>query len=249
MRSDVVSTSDLCQSSVCGHNNNGSLFWFKSSVQVREAFNVQHVNFINEQDSWNNLSSSFFSPLSYFLINLISNLWLDFSNVSREQCQKALSSWVNDINLMKSDSMNNLFSLMQLSLRTLHISLPASNSIKIAMPCKRSAQLGHLSTRLINCDDVSRLNFLFSNTLNHLLPKVVHSLHLCGLESDFASLGSWSGWLVDFNLKDLSFDDLSFFSNSDSYWFSKGLTKCFGFWHFERKYLRTWKHCKWNVFS
>jgi hypothetical protein len=40
------------------------------------------VDLINEEDTWHNFGTAFFSPLSYLLIDLFSNLWLDFTNIS-----------------------------------------------------------------------------------------------------------------------------------------------------------------------
>ena len=80
------------------------------------------MDLINEKDTWHDLSSSLFSPLGNFLIDLLSDLWLDLSNISSEQGHKTLGSRVDNINLVKSDSMDNLLSLLKFSLWALHIS-------------------------------------------------------------------------------------------------------------------------------
>jgi hypothetical protein len=42
------------------------------------------VDLINEEDAWHDFSTAFFSPLSYFLINLLSDLGLNFTNITSE---------------------------------------------------------------------------------------------------------------------------------------------------------------------
>jgi hypothetical protein len=58
------------------------------------------MDLIDEEYTWNDLSSSFFSPLSDFLVNLLSDLWLDFSNISSEKGQESLGSTVNNIDFV-----------------------------------------------------------------------------------------------------------------------------------------------------
>lgn len=44
------------------------------------------MNFIDEEDTWYDFSTAFFSPFSYLLVNLLSDFWLDFTNISSEEC-------------------------------------------------------------------------------------------------------------------------------------------------------------------
>jgi hypothetical protein len=85
MGSIIVCASDLGHSSVCCHHDNRSLLRLESSVEIGEAFNVKHVNLVDEENTRNNFSSSFFSPLSNFLIDLVSDLRLNLSDVSSEE--------------------------------------------------------------------------------------------------------------------------------------------------------------------
>jgi hypothetical protein len=82
MRTSVVCASNLSNTSVSSHNNNWGLIAFKSSVEEGEAFNIEHVDLIDEEDTRDDLSSAFFSPFSYFLVNLLSNFRFNFSNIT-----------------------------------------------------------------------------------------------------------------------------------------------------------------------
>jgi hypothetical protein len=88
------------------------LIAFKSSVQVGEALNIKHVNFVDEKYARNNFSSAFLTPFSNFLIDLFADFWFNFADITRKECHETLSSGVDNIDLMKSDSMNDLFSLL-----------------------------------------------------------------------------------------------------------------------------------------
>jgi hypothetical protein len=96
------------------------------------------MDLINEQNSWHNLSSTFLSPFSNFLINLLSNLWLNFSNVSCKESQKSLSSGVDDIDFMKSNCMNNFLSLLEFSFWALHKAGLWSNVVVVSRAGERA---------------------------------------------------------------------------------------------------------------
>jgi len=92
MRRHVVCTSDLCDSSVRCHDDDRSLVTFKCSVQEGEALDVKHVNLINEKNTWDDFSAALFSPFCDFLVNLFSYFGLNFTDVTSEECHKALSA-------------------------------------------------------------------------------------------------------------------------------------------------------------
>jgi hypothetical protein len=50
------------------------------------------MHLINEEDTWNDFSSSFFSPFGDFLVDLFSDFRLDFTNISGKKCHETLSS-------------------------------------------------------------------------------------------------------------------------------------------------------------
>ena len=80
----IVGSSDLGDTTVCCHDDNGCLVTFESSIKVREAFDIEHVHLIDEEHTWNDFSSAFFSPFGHFLIDLFSNFWFDLTNVTSE---------------------------------------------------------------------------------------------------------------------------------------------------------------------
>jgi len=78
------------------------------------------VDLVDEEDTRNDFSTSLFAPLSNLLINLLSHLRFNFTDVSCKKSQKALSSAVNNVDFMQCHSMNNLLSLLELTFRALN---------------------------------------------------------------------------------------------------------------------------------
>ena len=165
----VVGTTDVCDSSVCSQNYNRCSFTFKGSVEEGKAFHIKHVDLINKKDSRNNFSLTFLSPFCNLLINLFSNFLGNFTGSTWKQSQKSLGTRVNDINFMKTHSMNDFFSFFNLAFGTVHKSGLRSHSIIIRCPCEASSCFGNFSWSFIDCDDISSDYFLFLNCLNHFL--------------------------------------------------------------------------------
>jgi len=126
------------------------------------------MDLINEKDTWHNLSSSLFSPFGHFLVDLFSHLWLDFSDISSKKSHKSLGSRVNNINLMESDGMDHLFSLLKLTLWALHVSGLWPTVVEVAGSCEGTTQLRNLTRSLVDGDDVTAHNFFFLDGLDHL---------------------------------------------------------------------------------
>ncbi len=169
---------------------------------------------INEEDTRDDLSTALFSPLSNFLVNLFTNFRFNFTNVTSEKSHETLGSRVDDIDFVKSDCVDNFLTLLELAFWALHEAGLRANIVEIRAARKRATQLGNFAASLVNCDDVACHNFLLGDGFNHLGTQVVDGLHLGCLEGDLASLGSAGDGLVDFNVNNLTFNDLSFFSDS-----------------------------------
>ena len=175
------------------------------------------MDLINEENTWDDFSAPFFSPFCNFLINLFSDLGLNLTDVSSEECHEALGARVDDIDLVKGHSMNNLLALLELTFRALNESRLRSNIIVVRLAGERSTQLGDFAARLINGDDVTSHNLLLGDAFNHLGAQVVDGLHLCRLKGDLSGLRPRANGLVNFDLDDLSFDNLCLFTNADTY--------------------------------
>jgi len=141
MRRLVVGASDLGDTSVGGHHHDGGGVTFEGSVQERVALDIEHMHLIDEQNTWHDFCSSFLTPLGNLLVNLLSDLGLDFTNVSSEEGHESLSSRVDDVNFVKGDGMHDLLSLLELSLRALNVSSLRSGVVEVTASCETSSKL------------------------------------------------------------------------------------------------------------
>lgn len=159
----IVSSSDLGNTSVSGHHNDWCLVRLESSVQEREAFDIEHMDLIDEEDTWDNLCASLFSPLGDFLVDLLSDFGLDFSNISCEQGHESLRPRVDDIDFVECHGVHDLLSLLQLTLGALHESSLWSLVIEVAGSGEGFTQLRNLSGGLVDGDDVTSHDLLLLN--------------------------------------------------------------------------------------
>jgi len=98
------------------------------------------MDLIDEQDTWNDLSSAFFSPFSNFLINLFSDFWFNFTDITSEKSHETLSSGVDNINFVKSNSVNDFFSLLEFTFWALDVSSLWSGVIEITASSEGSSK-------------------------------------------------------------------------------------------------------------
>ena len=92
MRRLHISSSDLTDAPVGSEHDDRSQVALQCSIEVGEALDVKHVHLVNEQHTWDDLGATLLSPLSNFLINLLADLRLDFTNISGKESHKSLSS-------------------------------------------------------------------------------------------------------------------------------------------------------------
>ena len=131
MRGHVISSSNFGDTTVGGHDHDWCLITLKSSVKEREAFDVEHMDLIDEEDTWDDLSTAFFSPLGDLLVDLLANFRLDFTDITREKSHEALGSGIDDIDLMECDGVHDFLSLLKFTFWALNESGLWSNIIVV----------------------------------------------------------------------------------------------------------------------
>ena len=99
------------------------------------------MDLIDEENTRYDFSTAFLSPFSYLLVNLLSDFWLDLTNISSKECKESLSSAIDNIDFMQSNSVNYFLSLLQLSLWALNEPGLGSNIVVITASSERSAKL------------------------------------------------------------------------------------------------------------
>jgi len=122
-----VSRSHLCSSdftntSVGSQNDDRSEIAFKGSIQVGEALNIEHVDLINEQDTWNELSDTVIYVFVDDFVDFKSQFLGDFGFLwsinlthQRKEIVTTLRTSVGHIEIVEGDILNNFFFLVNIS--------------------------------------------------------------------------------------------------------------------------------------
>ena len=97
---------------------------------------------------------------------------------------------------MQCHSVNHLFSLLNLTFRTIYESCLRAHCVVLWSPRKTSSRFRNLARSLIDCDHITCNYFLFLNGLNHLLTQIINRLHLSRFKRNFTSF-----WSRSFNKK------------------------------------------------
>ena len=75
-------TNILGDSSIGSHDQHRSHVSLQGAVQEGETLNIQHMYFVYEEHARHNLRFTLLSPFSYFSVDLLAHLWLDFSRIT-----------------------------------------------------------------------------------------------------------------------------------------------------------------------
>mmetsp|Transcript_97037 Transcript_97037/g.274490 ORF Transcript_97037/g.274490 Transcript_97037/m.274490 type:complete len:428 (-) Transcript_97037:7-1290(-) len=207
----VVGASDICDSSIRGHDDDWRRLRLKGPVKKRETFDVQHVNLVDEQHPGHNVCLALLAPFRDLCIDLLPDLPLNLASVTGEECEEALLPAVDHIDLMQVHRVHHLFPLLQLTLRALHEARLRPHRIVVAGSGEGATEQRNLPRRLVDCDDVTCLDALFLYRFYHLLAQVVHGFHLCCLQRHLSESGSLPvRRALDLDLHHLALDQLGF---------------------------------------
>mmetsp|Transcript_13014 Transcript_13014/g.50886 ORF Transcript_13014/g.50886 Transcript_13014/m.50886 type:complete len:477 (-) Transcript_13014:125-1555(-) len=240
----VVRAADLRDAAVGGHHQHRRHVVFQRAVEVGEALDVEHVNLVDEEDAGDDVRLTFLPPLGDFRVNLLANLRADLAGVAREERQETLRPAVDHVDLVQGDDVDNLLSLLKLALGALHEFGLRAHGVVVAAPGERPAQLGDPAAHLIDRDDVAGADLLLVQGLDHLLPEVVHRLHLRRLQRELAHLRRRAGRRrpVDLDLDNLALDDLRLLLDLDADRLAERLGQGLGLGHLHREDLRAGHH-------
>mmetsp|Transcript_72435 Transcript_72435/g.100636 ORF Transcript_72435/g.100636 Transcript_72435/m.100636 type:complete len:228 (-) Transcript_72435:164-847(-) len=173
---------------------------------------------------------------------------LDLTRVTGKKRQEALLSTIDHVNFVQIHSVHHLFAFLQLTLRALNEARLRSHGIIVSGPGKRSAQQRDFAGGLVDGNDITSLDLLLLDGFNHLLPQIIHRLHLGGLQGHLTKgCGLAIRWALNFDLDDLSLDDFGFFSYSYTNRSAESLCECLGLRHLQRENLRASQHREWRI--
>mmetsp|Transcript_27388 Transcript_27388/g.69692 ORF Transcript_27388/g.69692 Transcript_27388/m.69692 type:complete len:387 (+) Transcript_27388:657-1817(+) len=238
----VVRAADACDAAVGGDHEHRSKVGLERAVQVREALDVEHVHLVDEEDAWHDLRLALLPPLGDLLVNLVAHLSFDLAGVASKQGEEALLPRVDHIHLVQRHHVHHLLTFLQLTLWRLYELCVRPHGVVVARAGERAAEHGDAAGRLVDRDDVTRLHLLLRQRVDHLLPEVVHGLHLRRLECELARLGCSCRRphrrAIDLNLDNLALDDLGLLLNAHADRPPERLRQRLRLVHLEREDLR-----------
>mmetsp|Transcript_6849 Transcript_6849/g.19132 ORF Transcript_6849/g.19132 Transcript_6849/m.19132 type:complete len:353 (+) Transcript_6849:536-1594(+) len=248
MRTLVLRATDLGNPSVGRNDQDGGHVGFQRPIQEGEALHIEHVHLIDEQDAGNDGGPSLLAPFGHLGIDLIPHLALDLAGISREQGQETLLPGIDDINLVQTYGVDDLLSLLQLPLWTLHEASLGPHGIVVSAAAEGTAELADLSAGLVNGDNVAGRHLLLGEGVDHLGPEVVHGLHLRRAEGETSALleptprgallgGSDGG--IDLNFHHLALDDFGLLEYPNADGPAEGLRQHLRLGHFQAEHLRS----------
>ena len=184
------SASDLTNTSVGGEHHDWSEITLECSVHVGEALDVEHVDLIDEEDTWHELSDAVVNILVDDFVDFESKLLCDLSllrsiDLTHQRQEVVTTLWpcIRHIKVMKSDILHNFLLLMDVTLGNRNILL----SFKIILRCVRVRSSYPLdsSTSSLDINDISDSNLLLLNIFINTWIKFQLLLTFCSLETNY----------------------------------------------------------------
>ncbi len=74
VRALIVGAANARDATIGGHDEHGCHVALQSSIQKREALDVEHVHFVDEEHAGHDLGLAFLAPFGHLQVNLIANL-------------------------------------------------------------------------------------------------------------------------------------------------------------------------------
>eukprot|EP00051_Salpingoeca_urceolata_P026918 m.479273 g.479273 ORF g.479273 m.479273 type:complete len:369 (-) comp21389_c0_seq1:118-1224(-) len=243
MRALVLGATDGGDAAVSGHDEYGSQRVFQCSVEKRKALNVQHVHFVDKQYPWDDFGLALFSPLGNLCVDLVADLGLDLTRVTRKQRQKALRAAVDDVNLVQADGVHDFLALLKLALGSVNKFCSRPGCVVVTCARKRPPNHTNLPRCLVNCDHVPCHDFLLCERFNHFAAEVVNGFHFGCFEGELANLCAVTrSGTVDLHLNDLALDHFCFLLDAHANAAAKCLGERLGLAELVGKQLRPRQH-------
>jgi len=189
VRRDDISSSDGAHTSVGGKDNNGGQSAFKGSVKEGETFDIKHMNFIDEENSWDEFGNTLINVFVDNFIDFSSELFSNFGllglhNLShqRKEILTSLGLGVGNIQIVEGNILNYFFLLVNITFGKRDILFSFQivfGSISIA-----SSDSFDVSTGSFNVDNITNLDFFLLHVFINAGVKLELLGSLGGLQCD-----------------------------------------------------------------
>ena len=182
VRGVVGGAADTGVAAVRGHDDDRGEIALEGAVDVGEAFDVEHVYFVDEQHAGYDFGFSFFFPLADFGVDLIADFGANFARVAGEEGEEALGAGVDDVDLVEGDGVDDFFSFLKLAVRALDKLGVGAHGVVVAGSGEGAAELGDFTGRFVDGDDVACHDAFAGHGVDHFGAHVVDGFHIGGFD-------------------------------------------------------------------
>ena len=182
VRGAVGGAADAGAAAVRGHDDDGREVGFEGAVDVGEAFDVEHVDLVDEEDAGHDLGLAFFLPFADFGVDLVAHFAADLARVAGEEGEEALGAGVDDVDFVQGDGVDDFFALLQLAVGALDELGVGAHGVVVARAGKGAAEFGDFAGRFVNGDDVAGHDAFFGHGVDHFGAHVVDGFHVRGFD-------------------------------------------------------------------
>ena len=170
-------------------DDNWSKVAFKSSVKIGEAFYIEHVDLIDEEDTWNKLSNTMIDILVHNFVDFKAELFGNFGflgsiNLAHERQEVVSSLWASvcNVQIMKSNILYNFLFLVDITFRDRYILF----SLKIVLGGIgiRATDTLYCTASCLNVNYITNCDFLLLNVFVNAWIKLKLLLALGCLQAD-----------------------------------------------------------------
>ena len=184
MRRQHVGAADGAHATVGGKHHNGGQRRFQCAVQVREALNVQHVHFVDEEDARHQLRDALVNVPVHDLVDFLAQLFRDFRLLGLHQLPHdahnvpaALGAGVGHVQIVQRHVLDDFLLFVHVALGQRHVLL--GFQVKLRRVVVAAADAFDGARRGFNVNDVADLHlFLLQAFVNGRVQlEVFHALH------------------------------------------------------------------------
>jgi len=182
VRGVVGGAADAGVTTVRGHDDDGGEVALESAVDVGEAFDIEHVYFVDKENARYDFGFSFFLPLADFGVDLVADFRADFTRVARKEGEEALGAGVDDVDFVERDGVDDFFAFLELAVGALDEFGVGAHGVVVAGASEGAAEFGDFARGFVDGDDVACHDAFAGHGVDHFGAHVVDGFHVGGFD-------------------------------------------------------------------
>ena len=182
MGGGVGGAPDTGGAAVGGHDDDGRELVLEGAVDVAEAFHVEHVDFVNEEDSGHDVRFTFFLPLPDLHVDLVADFAADLARVAGEEGEEALRAGIDDVDFVQGDGVHDFPAFLEFAVGALHEFRVRAHGVVVAATGVGAAELGDFAGGFVDAEDVAGDDACGGEGVDEFCAEVVDGFHVGGFD-------------------------------------------------------------------